>query len=76
MWNLFIRINKKLVFAIPTMMLAGYLFGISVSVDLVSQCKMWIMPLTFLMVYPMMVTLNIKHLQEGVKTLSFSFLPR
>ena len=67
MWNLFIRINKKLVLAIPTMMLAGYLFGISVSADLVSQCKMWIMPLTFLMVYPMMVTLNIKHLQEGVK---------
>ena len=74
MWNLLIRINKKLILAIPTMMLAGYLFGFSVSVDLVSQCKMLILPLTFLMVYPMMVTLNIKHLQEGIKNVKLQLV--
>jgi len=74
MWNLLIRINKKLVLAIPTMMLAGYLFGFSVSEDLVSQCKMLILPLTFLMVYPMMVTLNIKHLQEGIKNVKLQLV--
>lgn len=67
MWNLLIQINKKLTVAIPAMMVVGFLFGTSISADLVSQLKILIMPFTFLMVYPMMVTLNIKHLQEGIK---------
>ena len=62
MWDLIIKINKKLILAIPTMMLAGFLFGVSLSGDMVSQFKTLILPLTFLMVYPMMVTLNVKHL--------------
>jgi ACR3 family arsenite efflux pump ArsB len=67
MWNFLIKINKKLVLAIPAMMLAGFIFGTGLNSDLVRQLKVLIMPLTFLMVYPMMVTLNIKHLQEGIK---------
>ena len=68
-WSFLIRINKKLVFAIPLMMAAGFLFGISVDKDIASNFKRLIMPFTFLMVYPMMVTLNIKHLKDGVKNI-------
>ena len=69
MWNFLIRVNKKLVLAIPIMMTAGFIFGISVDAGLLRQLKTLIVPLTFLMVYPMMVTLNIKHLQDGIKNL-------
>ena len=67
MWNLLIKINKKLIIAIPAMMLAGFLAGTGMPADLIGRLKTLILPLTFLMVYPMMVTLNIKHLQEGIK---------
>ena len=69
MWNLLIKINKKLVVAIPAMMAAGFVFGINVDTPVLKQLKNLIVPLTFLMVYPMMVTLNIKHLREGIKNL-------
>jgi hypothetical protein len=49
MWNLLIKINKKLTFAIPIMMLAGFMFGISSSTEMVRQLKALILPLTFLM---------------------------
>jgi ACR3 family arsenite efflux pump ArsB len=67
MWKFLIQINKKLVVAIPSMMVCGFLFGIAVDADIVKQLKALIMPFTFLMVYPMMVTLNVKHLKEGIK---------
>ena len=67
MWKFLISINKKLVYAIPVMMILGFLFGVSVSVDFLKQLKSLIIPFTFLMVYPMMVTLNINHLKEGIK---------
>jgi ACR3 family arsenite efflux pump ArsB len=67
MWNILIKINKKLIIAIPIMMVLGFAFGIATDKELVRQLKGLIMPLTFLMVYPMMVTLNIKHLKEGIK---------
>ena len=67
MWNLLIRLNKQLILAIPAMMLAGFLFGITTSPELAARLKILILPFTFLMVYPMMVTLNIKNLQEGIK---------
>lgn len=67
MWKFLIKINKNLVIAIPVMMTAGFLFGISVDSSFLKQLKALIVPLTFLMVYPMMVTLNIKHLKEGIK---------
>ncbi|MCK5227386.1 MAG: arsenic resistance protein, partial [Desulfobulbaceae bacterium] len=74
MWNILIKINKKLVVAIPIMMVAGFLFGISVDQGLVKQLKSLIIPFTFLMVYPMMVTLNIKHLKDGIKNIKLQFL--
>lgn len=67
MWKYLIKMNKNLVYAIPALMIAGLVFGNIVSQPLVASMKQLIMPLTFLMVYPMMVTLNIKHLQKGLK---------
>jgi ACR3 family arsenite efflux pump ArsB len=74
MWSLLIKINKNLTIAIPIMMLAGFLFGVSLSSGMVSQLKALILPLTFLMVYPMMVTLNVKHLQEGIKNVKLQLM--
>ena len=73
MWSLLIKINKKLVYAIPALMIAGFLVGISLEPVLVRKLKVLILPLTFLMVYPMMVTLNIKHLRDGVKNIGLQF---
>ena len=67
MWNFLIKINKRLVMVIPAMMAAGYLFGISAGPVPLGALKGLILPLTFLMVYPMMVTLNIKALQDGIR---------
>ncbi len=66
MWKILIRINKNLVSAIPVMMIAGFAFGAAMDAELVLTLKGLIVPLTFLMVYPMMVTLNIKHLKQGL----------
>ncbi len=66
MWKYLIKINKHLVYAIPAMMLAGFITGILLSSEIVRSLKYLIVPLTFLMVYPMMVTLNIKHLKQGL----------
>lgn len=66
MWKFLITINKNLVVAIPLMMTAGFFFGVMGDPAFVKQLKSLIVPFTFLMVYPMMVTLNIKHLREGV----------
>jgi ACR3 family arsenite transporter len=60
------RINKNLVYAIPLFMLGGFLFGGGIDATIVRKMKLLIIPLTFLMVYPMMVTLNIKHLKQGL----------
>ncbi|MEE4241785.1 MAG: bile acid:sodium symporter [Desulfopila sp.] len=67
MWKLLIRINKNLVYAIPALMVAGLIFGAVVDQKLVASMKLLIVPLTFLMVYPMMVTLNIDHLRKGLE---------
>jgi len=66
MWNYLIRINKNLVYAIPAMMLAGFVFGLLFDSKIIGSLKSLIIPLTFLMVYPMMVTLNIKNLSQGL----------
>jgi ACR3 family arsenite transporter len=66
MWKILIRINKNLVFAIPFLMVAGFLCGAVLPSEAVSGMKNLIVPFTFLMVYPMMVTLNIDHLKEGL----------
>lgn len=62
MWTWIQNINKKLILAIPISMGLGFLFGLGANA---SFLKSWIMPLTFLMVYPMMVTLKIKKVFEG-----------
>jgi len=66
MWKILMRINKNLVYAIPVFMLAGFLFGGAVDASISRKMKLLIIPLTFLMVYPMMVTLNIQHLKQGM----------
>ncbi|MDT8391115.1 MAG: bile acid:sodium symporter [Lentisphaeria bacterium] len=55
-------IQKNLSFVIPLMMLAGFLAGQMCDV---SSLKRLIMPLTFLMVYPMMVNLPLRKIVEG-----------
>ncbi|MGI9535656.1 MAG: arsenic resistance protein [Desulfocapsaceae bacterium] len=66
MWNYLIRINKNLIIAIPCMMVAGFITGVFADQQVVKTLKHLIVPLTFLMVYPMMVTLNINHLKQGL----------
>ena len=67
MWSFLLKINKRLVAVIPAMMAAGYLFGLTASPTSLSVLKALILPFTFLMVYPMMVTLNIAALRDGIK---------
>ena len=66
MWIFLFKINKNLVIAIPVMMMAGFIVGLVVDPAITRKFKNLIVPLTFLMVYPMMVTLNIKHLKQGL----------
>lgn len=63
-----------MIYAIPMLMIAGFCFGANGDAGLVKGLKQLIMPLTFLMVYPMMVTLNIKHLHHGLKNVKLQVL--
>ena len=54
-------VQKRLVWAIPIVMLAGFVTGITVDVQALKQL---IIPLTFLMVYPMMVNLQVRKVFE------------
>ena len=56
-------LQKHLGLAIPVMLVLGFMFGIAVDAD---PLRILIIPLTFLMVYPMMVTLKIKQLASGL----------
>ncbi|WP_367359492.1 arsenic resistance protein [Syntrophus sp. (in: bacteria)] len=62
MWSFLSSINKNLVIAIPLLMAAGFCYGLVTDAGWV---KSLIVPFTFLMVYPMMVTLRIKKVLEG-----------
>ncbi len=62
MWKYLGLMNKNLVIAIPVMMMLGFLFGV---IRDAAFLKNLIIPFTFLMVYPMMVTLKIKKVFEG-----------
>jgi ACR3 family arsenite efflux pump ArsB len=53
---------KKLVWAIPISMVLGLVFGYLFDA---SPLKQFIVPVTFIMVYPMMVTLNVRTLFKG-----------
>lgn len=56
-------LQKNLIIVIPITMVLGFTFGISAG-D-VGILKGMILPLTFLMVYPMMVNLQLKKVVEG-----------
>lgn len=58
-------LTRNLTLAIPVTMLIGLTFGLMAPV---AWLKSLIVPLTLLMVYPMMVTLNLRQLLEGGDT--------
>ncbi|MHC1788632.1 arsenic resistance protein [Solidesulfovibrio sp.] len=62
MWKLLQRISKNLVLAIPAAMLIGFVWGL---LGTTAWMQSLILPFTFLMVYPMMVTLKIKEVFSG-----------
>lgn len=70
MWNFLISINKKLVYAIPSMMVVGFVIGMNSEPEHLRKLKYFLLPLTFTMVYPMMINLNINHLLDGIKNFS------
>jgi len=59
MWKILKLLQQKLILSIPAFMLLGLLFGAFFPSAFLKE---WIVPVTFLMVYPMMVTLNMKEL--------------
>ncbi|MDK2867411.1 MAG: arsenite transporter [Clostridiales bacterium] len=59
MWQILKKINKNLIVAIPTMMVIGFIYGLF---NQTAFLKSFILPFTFLMVYPMMVTLKVKQI--------------
>ncbi len=59
MWKLLSQLQKYMLWTIPLSMFAGLLFGILTDAAFL---RWTIMPLTFLMVYPMMVTMNMREL--------------
>lgn len=62
MWKFLSAVSKQLVLAIPVMLLLGFCFG---ALFQAAWLKQLIVPFTFLMVYPMMVTLKLKKVLEG-----------
>lgn len=62
MLALLMKINKNLILAIPVAMVLGFGFGLLAPVG---WLKSLIVPLTFLMVYPMMVNLKLSKVLEG-----------
>jgi arsenite transporter len=58
MWKLLGKLNKNLILAIPAMLGAGFVFGLTTEPTFL---KSLILPFTFLMVYPMMVTLKLRE---------------
>lgn len=59
MWYVLGKLKQNLIWSIPAFMLVGLVFGYFVEATFL---KTWIIPLTFMMVYPIMVTLNLKEL--------------
>ena len=59
-------LQQNLIIVIPITMILGFLFGVNTG-D-VGILKGMILPLTFLMVYPMMVNLQLKKIVEGGDT--------
>ena len=62
MWRVLSFLQKNLVWSIPLSMAVGLLYGYLFDA---SPLKQFIIPVTFIMVYPMMVTLNVKTIFKG-----------
>ncbi|MFO7874075.1 MAG: bile acid:sodium symporter [Bacteroidales bacterium] len=62
MWKMIAYLQKKLIYSIPLSMIAGLLLGHFFDV---SFLRSLILPLVFLMIYPMMVNLQIKKIFSG-----------
>ena len=73
-------IQKNLVWAIPISMMFGLIYGYLFDA---APLKQFIIPVTFIMVYPMMVTLNVKTIFKGhdlklqlvTQIINFIFVP-
>lgn len=59
MWKILKLLKNHLVYTIPIFMILGFIAGLLFEVSFLKNA---ILPLTFLMVYPMMVNLNMKKL--------------
>ena len=62
MWRMLTILQKNLVWSIPISMLAGLFYGYFFNA---APLKQFIIPVTFVMVYPMMVTLSVKSVFKG-----------
>ncbi|MBF9014979.1 MULTISPECIES: arsenic resistance protein [unclassified Oceanispirochaeta] len=62
MWKLLSSLQKNLSLAVPVFMAAGFITGLIL--DDPTHLKNLILPLTFLMVYPMMVTMQFRKIFE------------
>jgi ACR3 family arsenite efflux pump ArsB len=65
MWKVLGFIQKNLVWSVPTFMIAGIIIG---ALTNPAPLKALIIPLTFLMVYPMMINLQIQKVLSGGDT--------
>lgn len=65
MWKVLAFVQKNLVWSIPTFMIAGIVVG---ALTNPAPLKSLIIPLTFLMVYPMMINLQIQKVLSGGDT--------
>ncbi|MGI0491601.1 arsenic resistance protein [Alkalinema pantanalense CENA528] len=62
MWKFLGLLQKNLVWSIPICMITGIVIGVVVNPD---PLKAWVIPLTFLMVYPMMINLQVQKVLTG-----------
>jgi arsenite transporter len=62
MWRVLSLLQKNLVWSIPISMIVGLFYGYLFDAG---PLKRFIIPVTFIMVYPMMVTLNVKTIFKG-----------
>jgi ACR3 family arsenite efflux pump ArsB/nucleotide-binding universal stress UspA family protein len=65
MWKILSILQKNLAWSIPISMALGLLFGYLFDA---ASLKQFIIPVTFIMVYPMMVTLNVQSIFRGRDT--------
>lgn len=80
MLKLLSAIQKNLVWTIPIAMIVGLIYGYLFDA---APLKQFIIPVTFIMVYPMMVTLNVKTVFKGhdfklqlvTQVINFIFIP-